>query len=203
MTAQPSGQPSEQPPRWRATRGPFMVSDGGAHPAAPATPAPPTAYYPGGPHGGYFPGGPHGPGGNPPSGGHSGSDEVQVLVVAPPEKPVGYYIAAFALALLGLWVLLVAYSTRSSGGGPVLSVLAGLVLVGIAAHLAFNPISRKKPDAKAEENARTITLVMMLGGGALSLLMLTERNAVLVLPAVLAGGTLFVFSFVNLLKPKE
>lgn len=204
MTAQPSGQPSEQPPRWRATRGPFMVSDGGAHPAAPATPAPPTAYYPGGPHGGYFPGGPHGPGGNPPEGSHG---EIEVLTVVPEHrKSLTALIGGTALILLGLWVVAVVFPWDGhlpKGNGPVLNALAGLILLGFGVHLLVNDPPRNKPDSKSEETARTINLVLLALGAILSVLLLKEDNPALLLPSVLAAVTLFVAGFVSLLKPKD
>lgn len=204
MTAQPSGQPSEQPPRWRATRGPFMVSDGGRHPDVPATPAPPTAYYPGSTHGGYLTGGPHGPTGNPPDGSHG---EIEVLtVVQDQRKSLTALIGGTALVLLGLWVVAVVFpwdGRLPKGNGPVLNALAGLILLGFGVHLLVNDPPRSKPDAKSEETARTINLVLLVLGAILSILLLREDNQALLLPSVLASVTLFVAGFVSLLKPKD
>ena len=171
-----------EPPRWRATRGPFMVSDGGQHAGLPASPEPPTAYYPGGPHGGYYPGGPHGPNGSGPD----GHGEIEVLtVVQPQRKSLTALVGGTALVLLGLWVVAVVFPWNGNlpkGNGPVLNALAALILLGFGVHLLVNDPPATKRDTKTEETARTINLVLLALGAILAVLLLREDNPALLCP---------------------
>lgn len=204
MSAQPSGQPS-QSPRWRATRGPFLVSEGGRHADQEPTAAPPVAYYPGGPRGGYFPGGPPGtPPGEPPTGAFAehGATGVEPMTHKPPTVVAG----GVALILLGLWVAWVVFPWRAdppaTGNGPVLPMLGALLSMGSGFHLLINGVSSTE-DPKSGDVLKNVAILTMVLGALLGLMNLKEGNAALLLPSVLMSFILFTFGFVIILKPRK
>jgi hypothetical protein len=228
MSAQPTGRPSGQPsdqqpdqqpdqasqaPRWRATRGPFLVSEGGRHADAQAQAGAetPTAYYPGGVHGGYYPGGVHGPQGphgsppgEPPSGAFTehGATGLEPVMHKPPAVIAG----GVALVLLGLWVAWVVFPWSghppTKGNGPVLPMLGALLSLGSGFHLLINGVSSTE-DPKSGDVLKNVAIITMVLGALLGLIMLKEGNPALLLPSVLMTFILFTFGFVILLKPRK